>query len=128
MKKNYGNTLTPQPSAPVSPADFPSDSPPTHQTPLPRPSSNSHCGTSRTPVHRCGSRNAVRLCTEHLVLDVVALGVVVDDQAFVVLRALVHHLTEDFKRGEHPRVALVDALPVGHDVFTQDEHVVDVGT
>ena len=64
---------------------------------------------------------------EHLVLDVVALGVVVDDQTFVVLGALVHHLAENLKRREHPRVTLVDSLPVGNDVFAENENVIDVG-
>ena len=73
-------------------------------------------------------RVGLRLVPEHLVLNVVALGVVENHQTLVVLGALVHHLAEYFERRKHPGVALVDALAVGHDVLAQNEHVVDVRT
>ena len=66
------------------------------------------------------------LVPKHLVLDIVTLGIVENHQAFVVLSALVHHLAENFECRKHPGVTLVDTLTVGHDVFSQNEYVIDV--
>ena len=71
---------------------------------------------------------SVRLCLvpEDLLLQFVGFRVVVDHQALKILGALVHHLAEALKRGEHARVVLVDAFAVGNVGLAQDKHVINV--
>ena len=67
------------------------------------------------------------LVPKHLVFQAVGGDVVADDQTFVVLRALIHELTEHLKRGEHARVVLIDNPSVARDVLAQNEDEVHVG-
>ncbi len=65
---------------------------------------------------------------KHLIFKAVRLNSVADHQALVVLRALVHELTEHLKCRKHTGLILVDTLAVAQHVLTQNEHKVDVGT
>ena len=66
------------------------------------------------------------LVPEDLVLQFVGFRIVVDDQALKILGALIHHLSEALKCGEHARVVLVDAFAIGNVGFAQDKHVINV--
>jgi len=68
----------------------------------------------------------LRLVPEDLLLQFVGFRIVIDHQALKVLGALIHHLTEALKRGEHARVVLVDAFAIGNVGFAQDKHVINV--
>ncbi len=67
-----------------------------------------------------------RLVPEHLVLEFIRLGVVVNHEALEVLRALVHDLTKRIKIGKHTGILLIELTTVAHDVFTQNKDVIDV--
>ena len=67
------------------------------------------------------------LVPKNLVGQLVALCVVVDDEAFIVFSALVHHLTKGLECGEHPRVVLVNALPVVNVRLPQYKNEINVG-
>jgi len=56
----------------------------------------------------------VRLCLvpKDLVGQLVTFGIVVNDQALKVFRALVHHLAEALKRRKHARVVFINALAI----------------
>jgi hypothetical protein len=68
------------------------------------------------------------LVPEHLILQLVGLGVVVDHQTLIVLRALVHDLTERVEVGEHASVLFVEFSTVADDGLTEEEYIVDVRT
>ena len=68
----------------------------------------------------------LRLVPEDLLLQFVGFRIVIDHQALKILGALVHHLAEALKRGEHARVVFVDAFAVGDVGFAQDKHVINV--
>jgi hypothetical protein len=68
----------------------------------------------------------LRLVPEDLLLQLVGFRIVVNDQALKILGALVHHLAEALKCGEHARVVLVDAFAIGNVGFAQDKHVINV--
>ena len=61
-----------------------------------------------------------------LVLYAIALGVVVDDDAFVILCALIHDGTEDFKGRKHAGITVVKSSAILYDVFAKYKNVVDI--
>ncbi len=61
------------------------------------------------------------------VLNLVRLARVVEDQALVVFRAGVHHLTKHVERREDTEEGLVQALAVLNHILTEDKHIIDVG-
>ena len=68
----------------------------------------------------------LRLVPEDLLLQFVGFRIVIDHQALKILGALVHHLAEALKCGEHARVVLVDAFAIGNVGLAQDKHVINV--
>lgn len=68
----------------------------------------------------------LRLVPEDLLLQFIGFRVVVNNQALKILGALVHHLAEALKRGEHARVVLIDAFAIGNVGLAQDKHVINV--
>ena len=69
---------------------------------------------------RCG------LVPEHLVLQFVRLGTVVDNEALVVLGTLVHDLTKGIKVREHPGPVVIQLVAILNNVFTQDKYIIHV--
>ena len=68
----------------------------------------------------------LRLVPEDLLLQFVGFRIVIDDQALKILGALVHHLAEALKCGEHARVVLVDAFAIGNVGLAQDKYVINI--
>ena len=60
----------------------------------------------------------VRFIPKHTFFKFVGFRGVIDDNALVVLSALIHNLAEDFEGWEHSRVVIVQAFSVCHDVLS----------
>jgi len=66
------------------------------------------------------------LVPENGVLQFVGLGIVVNDQALVVLCTLVHDLTKELKVGKGRAVVFENTLAIREVGFSQNKHIVDV--
>jgi len=66
------------------------------------------------------------LVPKHLVLQLVRLRVVINYQAFEVLRALVHDLTKRIEVRKHASILLIQLATVTNNVLTENEDIVDV--
>ena len=69
-----------------------------------------------------------RLVPEHLVFKFVGRTGVANDEAFVVLGALIHELAEHFKCRKHTCVIFVDTFAVTQNIFAKNEDEIHVGT
>ncbi len=70
----------------------------------------------------------IGLVPENTVLQLGGLTRIVNHEAFVILRALVHDLAEEFKGWEGGGVILVNAFAIVRVRFPQNEHVIHVRT
>ena len=68
------------------------------------------------------------LVPEDGILELIRLRIVVNDQALVVLGALIHDLTEELKGWEGRAIVLVDTFAIRHVGFSQNEDIVHVCT
>ena len=64
---------------------------------------------------------------EYLVFDAVRGGVVMYDETFIVLCALVHDGAKQFEVGEHTGILFIDSFAIGHIGVAEDEDEVDIG-
>ena len=80
----------------------------------------------RTAQTNLGTRR--RLVPKHLIHKRVALGIIVNHEALIVLRTLIHNLAKRVKIGEHARVLVIQLPPIVDDVLAQNKDVVDVRT
>ena len=67
-----------------------------------------------------------RLIPKHLILQLVGLGVVINDETLEILRALVHDLAEGIEIREHTCILLVELAAVAHNVLPQNEDKIDI--
>jgi hypothetical protein len=67
-----------------------------------------------------------RLVPKHHVLDPIRLARRVKYQAFIILRAGIHHLTKHVKAREHSEKALVQVFTILLDIVTEHKDVVCV--
>lgn len=70
----------------------------------------------------------VGLVPENAVLQLRRLARVVNHEALVILRALVHNLAEKLERGKGRGVVVENTFPIIEVRLTEDEHEVHVGT
>ena len=59
-------------------------------------------------------------------MELIRFSIVVDNQALIVLGALVHHLAEPFERREHAGVVLPDSPAVRYVRLAENENIVNV--
>lgn len=69
-----------------------------------------------------------RLVPKHAILQPIRLAAVVNHQALVILRTLIHDLTEELKGGENAGKLLKNTFPRAHLVFTQYKYVIHLAT
>lgn len=67
-----------------------------------------------------------RLVPEHLILQLIGFGVIVNDETLEVLRTLIHDLAEAVKIRKHSRILLIDFAPIADIVFPQNKHIVNI--
>ena len=79
----------------------------------------------RTTQTKLGTRR--RLVPKHLILQLVALGIIVNHEALIVLRTLIHNLAKRVKVWKHASVLVIQLPPIVDDVLAQNKHIVDVG-
>ena len=70
----------------------------------------------------------VGLVPENTVLQLCGLARIVNHEALVILRTLVHNLAEEFKGGEGGGVVVKNAFPIIEVRLAENEHEVHVGT
>ena len=68
------------------------------------------------------------LVPENRIFQFVRLSIVIDHEALIVLRTLIHDLTEELEGRKGTAIVLVDTFAIGHVGFAQNKDIVHVGS
>jgi hypothetical protein len=68
------------------------------------------------------------LVPKYLILQLVGLGVIVNNKTFKILRALIHNLTKGVKIGKHSGILLIELPAIADNIFTQNKDIVDISS